>query len=220
MQKTMFLIRGKDETYPAFRKRIFGKASQIEPVYGLSLTITEKAPPRLSVIPFRREKIAVVSAYDDPAPAIPVLETTEGFAGAYRVEEAFPIAYQRTWPDGEATPGVCLLTLFRQKRSIDRGTFIDRWHNGHTPLSLRLHPLWHYNRNLVWQPLYKGSVPYDGIVEEHFRKASDLLNPAHFFGHPAKMLYNMLEVYLDVRSFLDYGSIEPYLVKEYHLKSV
>ena len=64
------------------------------------------------------------------------------------------------------------------------------------------------------------SQDWDGIVEEHFRKRSDLLNPFRMFGNPLVILYRFYQVYSDTRSFLDYKTIEPYLVEEYHIKSL
>ncbi len=142
-----------------------------------------------------------------------------GFAGGYAVEEAIPVAYKKNWEDGTATPGICLLTLFRQKKGIDYNSFINRWHNGHTPLSLKIHPLWNYNRNVVMEKLTNTSSEWDGIVEEHFKTASDLLNPIKFFGNPFVMVYNMLRVYFDTNSFLDYKTIEPYFATEIWIKS-
>jgi hypothetical protein len=109
--------------------------------------------------------------------------------------------------------------LVSKKGNIDHASFIDRWHNSHTPLSLRIHPLWHYNRNVVLTSSGETKVGWDGIVEEHFRTRSDLINPFLFFGNPLVILLNMLEVYRDTRTFLDYKTIEPYLVREYHIRS-
>ncbi len=223
MNKTIYLLRGAiDESYDAFTSRILHLAEAVataEAPRALWLTATTKAPPRLSVIPFRKGKVAAISVVGKAASPSDILTGGGGFAGAYQVSEALPVAYRKSWPNRQATPGVCLLTLFRQKKTIDYDTFIDRWHNGHTPLSLRLHPLWHYNRNVIEQTLSPKSEMFDGIVEEHFRSAGELLNPARFFGGPLTMLYHMLEVYLDTISFLDYGSIEPYLTTEYHIIS-
>jgi hypothetical protein len=97
--------------------------------------------------------------------------------------------------------------------------FIHRWHNGHTPLSLKIHPLWNYNRNVVLEKLTNDSKEWDGIVEEHFKIKSDLLNPLKFFGNPIIMVYNMLRVYFDTKSFLDYKTIEPYFATEIWIKS-
>jgi hypothetical protein len=65
----------------------------------------------------------------------------------------------------------------------------------------------------------ENAEPWDGIVEEHVRNRSDLLNPFKFFGPFPIVFKRMWQVYSDTRSFLDYGSIETYLVQEYYLKS-
>jgi hypothetical protein len=71
----------------------------------------------------------------------------------------------------------------------------------------------------VIEKLTRSSSGWDGIVEEHFRTKADLLNPFKFFGNPLTIVPNMLEVYRDTRSFLDYGTIETYLATEYHIVS-
>ena len=143
----------------------------------------------------------------------------QGFTGCYKVEEAIPVAYEKTWKDGDPTPGVCLLTLFHKKPGLDQETFINRWHHSHTPLSLRLHPLWNYNRNVVISISSEDSKWYDGIVEEQFQKPSDLLNPFVFFGPPLKVPLHMYQVLKDTRSFIDMRKIETYLTTEIHFKN-
>ena len=134
------------------------------------------------------------------------------------VDEQLPVAYNRTWGKTGLTPGVCLLTIFRKKKSISTDEFLDRWFNGHTPLSLQIHPLWHYSRNQVIDTGENVQAHYDGIVEEHCRTQSELLNPIKFFGGAFSMLPNMIRTYFDVNGFLDYPSIEPYLVREYYYR--
>lgn len=223
MIKTIFLLRGStEESYIDFSKRIKLMASSLltlETIEQLKLVLTENKPPAISIIPFKKEKIASVSVVHDEAASIRTFENIPGFIGSFQVKEAIPIGYNKVWQDGEPTPGICLLTLFRKKKSIDYPTFIDRWHNGHTPLSLELHPLWNYNRNVVESHSLGSSEFWDGIVEEHCRTREELLNPFKFFGKPTKILQNMIMVYKDTKSFLDYGSIEPYLAMEYWLKS-
>ena len=191
---------------------------------GLMLTYTAELPPRLTVIPFRRTPLCMVTLDGDAGDAAGWVETMRtALPGAqiagYRVEEAVPVSYQRDWPDGTDTPGVGLLTLMRKPASLDWDSFIRRWHGHHTPLSLEIHPLWSYLRGVVEAPLLPGSPPLDGIVEEHFRRREDLLNPMRFFGGPVRMLPNMIRVGLDVRGFIDLRSIENYLVVERHLRS-
>jgi hypothetical protein len=223
MNKEIYLVHGTvRESYPEFFNRIFnltsGLAKELNPD-ALKFTITAVASPRITIIPFKRSKIAAISVYkSDPIP-VEKLRAAEGFYGAYRVTEALPVSYQKSWKDGEPTPGACLLTLFSKKKSIDYKTFIHRWHNGHTPLSLRIHPLWNYVRNEVNEALFEDSAWFDGIVEEQVRKAPDLLNPFRFFGNPLIIIPRMLMVYSDTKSFIDYPTMETYLVAEYHVKS-
>ncbi|MEA3476912.1 MAG: hypothetical protein U9R60_01935 [Bacteroidota bacterium] len=222
MEKEIYLIRGiRSETREAFSNRIFSAINTLiasSNPKAIKVTITDKAPPKISIIPFGKSNIAAISIIDAEVSPEPTLLALDGFAGAYKVWEDLPVCYKKTWKDQAPSPGVCLLTLFRQKKNIDYETFIKRWHNGHTPLSLKLHPLWHYSRNVVKEKLADSQEWYDGIVEEHTRTRSEMLNPMKFFGNPLAMPYNMFRVYKDVRSFLDYSSVEPYLVTEYRIK--
>jgi hypothetical protein len=223
MNKEIYLLRGTDqESYQDFSRRIFKMASGLADEFrpeALKFTITGVAPPGITIIPFRRSKIAVLSIYKNNLQPVEELSKAEGFYGAYRVTEALPVAYHKSWKDGDPTPGACLLTLFSKKKSIDYKTFIDRWHNGHTPLSLRIHPLWNYVRNVVNERIFEDSAWFDGIVEEQVQKTTDLLNPFRFFGNPLIIIPRMLMVYSDTKSFIDYPGMETYLAAEYHIKS-
>jgi hypothetical protein len=222
MRKEMYIIRGtRDESYPEFTDRILRLSRVVCSLQSavLKLTLTTRKPPSVSVIPFKKEKISVISVYKEDPAAVGLLVNATGFTGAWTVEEAVPIGYKKTWPDGEPTPGINLLTLFNKKPGIDYDTFIRRWHHGHTPLSLKIHPLWNYNWNVVKEPVAACTQHYDGIVEEHFRTKSDLLNIFKFFGNPLLILYRFYQVYTDTNGFLDYKKIETYLADEYHILS-
>ncbi len=223
MKKKIYLISGtKEESYEDFKLRILelAQAASLATQSGsLWITLTLEPPPALSIIPFKKRKIAAVSMKSENDFSLDILIQAHGFSGVYTVDEALPVSYRKSWKNGEVTPGACLLTLFRKKSGLDQNTFLDRWHHSHTPLSLRIHPLWHYNRNVVKDGKSAMETSWDGIVEEHFRTKADLINPFLFFGNPLVIVPNMLEVYRDTRSFLDYRSIEPYLVREYHIRS-
>ena len=219
MQKSISLIRGnKEESFELFHSRIKALVAILNSYKPLRLhyTITLEKPPKVSVIPFRKEKIALISLTAEDDAFLRKIQKADGYEGTYLVNEALPIAYNKDWEDGEATPGVCLLTLFRQKKGIDKKTFINRWHNGHTPLTLKIHPIYHYNRNEVTGTLGEPKIFFDGIVEEHCRTRKDLLNPFRFFAKSGLAPVNMIKTYFDVKSFIDYKSIETYLVKEFH----
>jgi hypothetical protein len=220
MSKYISIIRGRqDESYDTFHDRISETVIQISNALPASsylhYTITLEGPPKRSVIPFRKDKIALISVKTEKGNCTDLMKPAEGYAGTFTVTEALPIAYSRDWPEGEATPGVCLLTLFRQKKGIDRKTFINRWHNGHTPLTLKIHPIYHYNRNEVTGATANPPVLFDGIVEEHCRTKNELFNPFKFFAKSGFAPVNMIKTYFDVNSFIDYRSIETYLVQEF-----
>ena len=223
MYKEVYILKGiAAEDYTGFKNRIFNLSNSVAEQYGpeaLKTCLTLKPPPLISVIPFKRKKIAVLSVTRNTNSSIDLITQAEGYVGAYVVEEALPVAYKKDWEDGSPTPGVCLLTLFHKKPGLDQETFINRWHHSHTPLSLRLHPLWNYNRNVVNSTLTGNSKWYDGIVEEQFKKPSDLLNPLIFFGPPLKVPLHMYQVLMDTRSFIDMKHIETYLTVEIHFKS-
>jgi hypothetical protein len=224
MIKDICLVRGKDkETYEMFASRILAASRAVsgrEGIHGVKVVMTDRKPPKLSIIPYRKDKIASVSVWHEAGVIFPDITGMEGFSGTFTVEEAIPVRYKKSWNDLEATPGVCLLTLFRQKPGISFETFISRWHNGHTPLSLRIHPLWNYNRNVVKEISGEKFTWYDGIVEEQVRQEKDLLNPFRFFGKPHVIVPRMISVYRDVNSFLDYKGIETYFANEYIIRSL
>jgi len=223
MQKAVYILKGGPvENYSVFATRMLRLARLLskECTSGsLRITLTSRKPPLFSVIPFRRDRVAVISTSGGDDRLFELVSEADGFKGGYLVEEAVPVAYEKYWDDLTPTPGICLLTLFHKKPGIDQEVFIRRWFEGHTPLSLKLHPLWNYNRNRVEEMITDDSAWYDGIVEEQFRTAADLLNPFNFFGPPLLVPKHMIEVYRDTKSFIDMKRIETYLATEYHIKS-
>jgi hypothetical protein len=223
MQKEIFILTGDaDDSYQVFGDKMLDLVKSLAEKYdpeSFRLTLTTRKPPLISVIPFRRSKIAVFSVKGASSGFRESIEGQKGFRGGYIVEEAVPVAYDKTWPDGTRIPGVCLLTLFHRKPGMDQELFISRWHQGHTSLSLRIHPLWNYNRNVIIKATNRKSEWFDGIVEEQFKEASHLLNPFIFFGPPLKVPQHMTEVLRDTRSFIDMKRIETYLATEFQIKS-
>ncbi len=218
MHKTVSIIRGSSgEDYESFFRRAIQLAEDLRNLRPAKLhyTITLQRPPRLSVIPFRHDKVALFSITSGEPGMHRILQGARGYSGSYLVKGALPLAREMTWKPGEASPGLCLLTLFRQKKNIPRETFIHRWHQGHTPFTLKVHPICHYDRNEVVDALDEAPQWYDGIVEEHCHTGRELLNPFRFFSKSGLAPVNMIRTYFDVKSFIDYKSIETYLVREF-----
>jgi len=222
MVKLQYLLRAPaTESVGAFRDRAVAVSGRIL-AYGparVKLTYTTEEPPRFSVMPFRRDRLAVVSLWDEAAPEEAaarwnVLLQAEGAAAGYRVDESAPRAYRRDWPAGHDTPGGSMLTLLHRRDGLTDAEFLRRWHDGHSHLALDVHPLWNYVRNVIVAPVLPGSPPLCGIVEEQVRTRGELLNAVQFFGGWLRMVPNMLRVLIDVRRFLDLGALENYLVTE------
>ena len=226
MQKTFFLYwPEKRSDYPMFRRRILKEITpqfqQIEHARRLKVTLTGSAPPLLSLVPFQRKKLALFSLWSDtatdPAPYLEILAGAGNKTAAYRVTETTPVAYTRTWPLGSVSPGVGMLTLLNGNPKLSREAFMAEWFGRHTPMSIEIHPLWNYIRNVVETPLNADAPHFDGIVEEHFRSRSDLLNPLCLFGGPLHAFFNMVRVGLHINKFMDLKTMQNYLVEEVHI---
>jgi len=227
MEKLQYLFRAErtsphEEFVDAIDRRILPRFSQAG-ASRLSVILNDGSAPPRSIIPFAKGRMALLSISSDGnlTPAeVKEMARTEGMdVWGYRVEESTPVAYDRTWPDASWTPGVGLVTIFRKRKGIDHAEFIRRWHGGHTPLTLKVHPNWNYVRNVVKETVIPGSPPLDAIVEEQFRERRDLLNPSRFFGGPLRMIPNMIWVWTDIRGFIDLSSLETYITREMHVRS-
>jgi len=115
MRKEIYLVKGiNNESYKQFSERILllaNKVAEDNEIVQLKIVFTNEPPPKVSVIPFKRDKIAAISVLSKKEESCKLLINEPGFSGGYPVKEALPVAYEKNWKDGEATPGVCLLTL-------------------------------------------------------------------------------------------------------------
>ena len=144
-----------------------------------------------------------------------ILDPTLQQIAGYIVDEALPADYQKSWPDGECSPGAKQITLLRRKPGLSDEQFRHCWHDIHTPLAMEIHPLWRYSRNVVLSAITPGAPDYEGIVELHIRDKATLLDPMKFFGSPQ----NIQRIAADVTQWIDMERIEVYNMSEYVLKS-
>lgn len=133
----------------------------------------------------------------------------------YEVDEALPLDHERTWPDGEASPGAKQVTLFRRKPGMTDEAFLSYWHEQHTPLAMRIHPLWRYSRCVVRRAVSPGAPTYEGIVELHFRALEDITDPMRLFGGDVK---NVRVIQKDVAQFIDMATISVTVTREHVLR--
>ena len=221
----MYVLRGNGESHQEWSDRMRNEVGRQLLELGpskLQLTVTDARPPKLALFPFRSQRIAIFNVYADtegPSRFSEALRNAASSVSGYAVEEAYPVAYDKGWGDGEPTPSPILLTMIHKKAGISAEQFIRRWHDGHTPLSLEIHPLWYYQRNVVVETVTGGANAPDGIVLEACRTRAELLNPTRFFGGGLKMVPNMFRVAKDISGFLDMKKTETFYATEYHLRS-
>ena len=227
MAKYIFLVRSPELLErKIFKSRIFDKLVpgllDLDPEK-LKISLTEIERPRLTILPLKATGLALVSVWGELDGDIErwqaEMTSISGGVVGYRVTESTPVAYEKDWEDGNASPGTVLLTLMKKNAKLSYEQFMDEWFGHHTPMALRIHPLWNYTRNVVESVVIEDSPPFDGIVEEHFRSLGDITNPARFFGGAFRMLPNMLKVYRHANKFLEISATENYLLTEYHIRS-
>jgi len=227
MKKAIFIIKQPSEiSFEAFKSLVF---DQLLPQVShlkcsrLKVSLTETPTPKISVIPLKKERMAMISIWGllkkDRKAWKAAFESVGDVSFGYAVDESIPVQYEKTWDDGEPSPGLVLLTLLKRKPGMSDEAFFGEWHGNHTPMAIEIHPLWSYIRNVVTAPLDTDAPGFDGIVEEHYREMRDIMNPARMFGGAFNMIKNMVRVTVHCNSFLDYREIENYLLTEYHIKS-
>jgi uncharacterized protein (TIGR02118 family) len=100
------------------------------------------------------------------------LPTGARLVGAYRVEQLVRLDYERTWGDGEPSPGVSLICLVHRRPDLTWQAYSAHWRDNHGPLALRRQPgFWRYVQNHVLEHLTTTTPDFDGIGELHFRTA-------------------------------------------------
>lgn len=227
MEKHIYLVRSPEIWEPqVFKRRIF---EQLLPrLMGsnpqrLKVSLTESKPPRVTVLPLKRCGLAMISLWVGTSATASAWHSNMSDLGltveGYRVTESVPVAYTREWPDGTPSPGVVMLTLMKKNPSLTQARFMEEWFGRHTPMAMRIHPLWNYTRNVVESTVLEGSSHLDGIVEEHFRRLRDVTNPTCFFGGVLNTVPNMCRVGLHANKFLQVSAVENYILTEYHILS-
>ena len=134
---------------------------------------------------------------------------------AYVLLESVIREYERIdWPLGQRSPGATLFALLRKRAELGEREFRERWER-HSTLSVRLHPLTRYHRNVVVRTLGAASDAYDGVVEERIGSLDDLAPERFYIGPGAREeATQSLAGYVDLAS----GGLTCSLMDEYLIK--
>ncbi|WP_436775153.1 EthD domain-containing protein [Yinghuangia sp. YIM S09857] len=124
-------------------------------------------------------------------------------AAAYLATERRPVRYDRTWPDGEPSPGMRMLSLCRRRAGTTRAEFEAYWAGPHTEVACSFTvPIWNYTQSMVARPLTPDAPELDGVAGLHFRSYADWV--ARYVGHPEEAARGAA----DGARFMDLGAAE------------
>jgi hypothetical protein len=228
------LWRRPDADLEAIRTDLLGRVSSEvlgAGVAGLRLEIEEPAGElfRTGSLPDGSLLCASVSvwldSYDDRGPVEAAIDAVPGAtAHGWLVCESVAKGYgaRRTWPDGERSPGMSLLTVLDKAPHVDDAGFYRIWHGEHTPLTFEIHPFWLYVRNQVARAITSGAPAARGIVYEAVAHDEHLLDLPTFFGCPGEpnRLRAQLEVVEDhIATFADPSTLQCVVTREWIVRT-
>jgi hypothetical protein len=140
------------------------------------MTITTLEPPVVAVV-----GIWVQQSYGDQIrDAVAILAEQCQSVAAYLVTESVPLMPPVT-ELGKRTTGLANVALLRRPDSLDRATWLARWHLDHTAVAIETQSTFGYTQNVVWRALTPDAPAIDGIVEELFPDAA-IADLHAFFG--------------------------------------
>jgi len=134
---------------------------------------------------------------------------------SYALVESVVVDYPLVdWPPGTRSPGATLLALLRKRPELSKAEFTARWEH-HSTLSVRLHPLTRYHRNVVVGTAAGEPPDCDGLVEERIGSLDDLAPERFYIGPGAQdEAVKSLDSYVDIAN----GGLTCALMDEYLIK--
>jgi len=166
-----------------------------------------------------------IDSYDNRAPHEAAIAAAGAQAFGWIVAESEARCYgaNRTWADGEQSPGLSITTFFDKKDGVDDETFYRIWHGEHTPLSFEIHPFWLYVRNQVLRPITPGAPSVRGIVYEAVPTDDDMLDFNRFFGcadAPERLSEQIGRVDAHMNTFGNTATLQCMPMREWIFKTV
>jgi uncharacterized protein (TIGR02118 family) len=156
---------------------------------------------------------AMVSLWEPESPSAALeLALPDGsrLVGGYEVQEVVQREYERTWPAGEASPGVKIVCLVQRRPDLSQEAYSEHWRERHGPLALAHQPgFWHYVQNHVVSRLTDSTPEFHGIGELHFR-STDAVHDGMFDSDEGARL-----IWEDTERFMSHEGSTTLPTKEY-----
>lgn len=162
---------------------------------------------------------------DHRAPHEEAIAAAGAQAFGWIVAESVAKAYgaNRTWPDGEQSPGMSILTFFDKGDGVSDEAFYRIWHGEHTPLTFDLHPFWIYIRNQVLRSVTPGAPSVRGIVYEAVATDDEILDLTRMFGcpgEPERLMDQIAIVDNHLRTFGNTDTLQCVTTREWIFKTL
>lgn len=166
-----------------------------------------------------------LDSYDHRGPHEAAIAATGTQVHGWIVAESAskPYGDHRTWPDGERSPGMSLVTFMDKGPGISDADFYRIWHGEHTPLTFEIHPFWLYVRNQVLRPIAEGAPPVRAIVYEAVPDDADLLDLTRLFGcagEPERLGEQIARIDAHIDTFADRSTLQCVTTREWILKTL
>jgi uncharacterized protein (TIGR02118 family) len=120
--------------------------------------------------------------FDSSETYIAMQEEAQAFFGdivAYHVRPGIQRDYDRTWQDGQRSPGVKMVYPVQRKPDLSREQFAEHWLTKHVPIVLEyMNGVSRYVTNVVERPIGKAPEA-DGFVELHYLDPAALEGPRY-----------------------------------------
>lgn len=166
-----------------------------------------------------------LDSYDHRAPHEAAIAAAGAQVHGWIVAESASKAYgeHRTWPDGERSPGMSLVTFMDKKPGVGDEDFYRIWHGEHTPLTFDIHPFWLYVRNQVLRPITASAPSVRAIVYEAVPDDADLLDLTRLFGcpdQPDRLMDQIARVDAHIDTFADRTTLQCVTTREWIFRTL
>jgi len=166
-----------------------------------------------------------LDSYDNRGPHEEAIRSAGAQVHGWIVAESIAKAYgdRRTWPDGEQSPGMSILTFFDKGEGVTDDDFYRIWHGEHTPLTFELHPFWLYVRNQTLRAITPGAPPVRGVVYEAVSTDEDITDLTRLFGcagQPERLMDQITIVNNHMSTFGNTGTLQCVTTREWIFKTL
>ncbi len=166
-----------------------------------------------------------LDSYDNRGPHEAAIAEAGAQVHGWIVAESIALAYgeRRTWPDGEQTPGMSILTFFDKGSGVSDEDFYRIWHGEHTPLTFEMHPFWLYVRNQTLRAITPGAPSVRGIVYEGAPADEDITDLPRLFGcadEPARLMDQIGRVNDHMATFGNTDTLQCVTTREWIFKTL